>query len=63
VFQDRERTAQWLDVPIEPLAAEPSGEKHSERVNSIITAKKARRNIFFLEESDAHPNRKTIYLF
>ena len=28
VFQDRERTAQWLGVPIELLAAEPSGKKH-----------------------------------
>ena len=36
VFQDRERTAQWLGVPIEVLAAEPSGEKNSERVNPII---------------------------
>jgi hypothetical protein len=26
VFQDRERTAQWLGVPIELLAMEPSGE-------------------------------------
>ena len=30
VFQDREEAAQWLGVPIELLAAEPSGEKHSE---------------------------------
>ena len=30
VFQDREEAAQWLGVPIEVLAAEPSGEKHSE---------------------------------
>ena len=30
VFQDREEAAQWLDVPIELLAAEPSGDKHSE---------------------------------
>lgn len=30
VFQDREEAAQWLRVPIELLAAEPSGEKHSE---------------------------------
>jgi len=29
VFQDREEAAQWLGVPIELLAAEPSGEKHS----------------------------------
>src|SRR6266550_6107321 len=29
VFQDREEAAQWLSVPIELLAAEPSGEKHS----------------------------------
>jgi hypothetical protein len=29
VFQDRAQTAQWLGVPIELLAAEPSGEKHS----------------------------------
>jgi len=28
VFQDREKTAQWLGVPIELLAMEPSGEKH-----------------------------------
>lgn len=27
VFQDREEVAQWLGVPIELLAAEPSGEK------------------------------------
>ena len=27
VFQDREQAAQWLGVPIELLAAEPSGEK------------------------------------
>ena len=27
VFQDREEAAQWLGVPIELLAAEPSGEK------------------------------------
>jgi hypothetical protein len=30
VFQDREKAAQWLGVPIELLAGEPSGEKHSE---------------------------------
>jgi len=30
VFQDREEAAQWLGVPIELLAAEPLGEKHSE---------------------------------
>jgi hypothetical protein len=30
VFQDREEVARWLGVPIELLAAEPSGEKHSE---------------------------------
>jgi hypothetical protein len=30
VFQDREEAAQWLSVPIELLAAEPSGKKHSE---------------------------------
>jgi hypothetical protein len=30
VFQDREEVAQWLGVPIELLAAEPSAEKHSE---------------------------------
>ena len=30
VFQDREEAAQWLGVPIELLAAKPSGEKHSE---------------------------------
>ena len=30
VFQDREEAAQWLGVPIELLAAEPSGKKHSE---------------------------------
>jgi len=30
VFQDRKEAAQWLAVPIELLAAEPSGEKHSE---------------------------------
>ena len=30
VFQDRKEAAQWLNVPIELLAAEPSGEKHSE---------------------------------
>ena len=30
VFQDRKEAAQWLGVPIELLAAEPSGEKHSE---------------------------------
>ena len=35
VFQDRERTAQWLGVPIDLLVGEPSGEKHSERVNPI----------------------------
>ena len=29
VFQDREEAAQWLGVPIDLLAAEPSGEKHS----------------------------------
>ena len=29
VFQDREEAAQWLDVPIELLAAEPSGEETS----------------------------------
>jgi len=28
VFQDRERTAQWLGVPIELLAMDPSAEKH-----------------------------------
>jgi hypothetical protein len=28
VFQDREKTAQWLGVPIELLAMEPSAEKH-----------------------------------
>jgi hypothetical protein len=28
VFQDREQAAQWLGVPIELLAAEPSGGKH-----------------------------------
>ena len=27
VFQNREQAAQWLGVPIELLAAEPSGEK------------------------------------
>jgi hypothetical protein len=42
VFQDRERIAQWLGVPIEVLAAAPSGEKDSERVNSIVTTRKAR---------------------
>lgn len=30
VFQDREAVAQWLGIPIELLAAEPSAEKHSE---------------------------------
>ena len=30
VFQDRGEAAQWLDVPIELLAAEASGKKHSE---------------------------------
>jgi hypothetical protein len=30
VFQDRKEAAQWLGVPIELLAAEPSAEKHSE---------------------------------
>ena len=30
VYQDREEAAQWLGVPIELLAAEPAGEKHSE---------------------------------
>jgi hypothetical protein len=30
VFQDREEAAQWLGVPIELLAAEPSGDKHSD---------------------------------
>jgi hypothetical protein len=30
VFQDREEAARWLGVPIELLAAEPSGDKHSE---------------------------------
>jgi hypothetical protein len=30
VFQDRERTAQWLGVPIELLATEPSVEKSSQ---------------------------------
>jgi hypothetical protein len=30
VFQHREEAAQWLGVPIELLAGEPSGEKHSE---------------------------------
>jgi hypothetical protein len=30
VFQDRDEAAQWLGVPIELLAAEPWGEKHSE---------------------------------
>ena len=30
VFQGREEAAQWLGVPIELLAAENSGEKHSE---------------------------------
>ena len=30
VFQDRKEAAQWLAVPIELLAAERSGEKHSE---------------------------------
>jgi hypothetical protein len=30
VFQDRTDAAKWLGVPIELLAAEPSGEKHSE---------------------------------
>ena len=30
VFQDRERTAQWLGVPMELLDAEPSGKKNSE---------------------------------
>jgi hypothetical protein len=29
VFQDREKAAQWLGVPIELIAAEPSGQKHS----------------------------------
>ena len=29
VFQDRNEAAQWLGVPIELLATEPSGEKHS----------------------------------
>jgi hypothetical protein len=32
VFQDRERTAQWLGVPIELLVAKRSGQKGSERV-------------------------------
>jgi hypothetical protein len=30
VFQDREEAAHWLGVPIELLAAEPSGDKHSD---------------------------------
>jgi hypothetical protein len=30
VFQDRDEVARWLGVPIELLAAEPSGEKHPE---------------------------------
>jgi hypothetical protein len=30
VFQDRDEAAQWLSVPIELLAAEPSGDKHSD---------------------------------
>jgi hypothetical protein len=30
VFQDRERTAQWLGVPVELLATEHSDVKHSE---------------------------------
>ena len=30
VFQDREQAARWLGVPIELLAANSSGEKHSE---------------------------------
>ena len=30
VFQDRKEAAQWLGVPIELLAAEPSGGKHPE---------------------------------
>ena len=30
VFQDREEAAKWLSVPIELLAAELSGEKHSQ---------------------------------
>jgi len=30
VFQDRDEAAQWLGVPIELLAAEPSGDKHSD---------------------------------
>ena len=30
VFQDRGEAAQWLGVPIELLAAEPLGDKHSE---------------------------------
>ena len=34
VFQDREKAAKWLGVPIELLAAELSGEKHSHRGNS-----------------------------
>ena len=38
VFQDRERTAQWLGVPIDLLAAETVGEKNSRRINPIITA-------------------------
>ena len=37
VFQDRERTAHWLRVPIELLGAEPSSGKDSERADSIIT--------------------------
>jgi|ERR1044071_3256955 hypothetical protein len=41
VFQDRERTAQWLGVPMELVTAEPSGEKDSERANPIIITKKA----------------------
>jgi hypothetical protein len=30
VFQDREKAAQWLGVPIELMTVEPSAEKHSE---------------------------------
>lgn len=41
VYQDRERTAQWLGVPIELLAAAPAGEKRSERVNPISTTSRA----------------------
>ena len=35
VFQDREQAAKWLGVQIELLAAEPSGEKHSQGGNSL----------------------------